>query len=433
MQTDKFALRVQKERLLQAQGLPLFQRWFLRGFAHVLVYIVRCFALIGRFFRNASQCSHQRPPARIVLTGGIDADNWITAHAAPLALSDYCSHMWVVVDRPFEPIRKVTFTVPPSWLIKLLGRVPARLLWFAIISLIRRADIVGGFHLLFNGLFSIVVAALINARAIYFCVGGWAEIIGGGAYSGHPLFGKIGINDVSLENAMLKAVRSFDLIITMGKYAREYFLKHGASRIAVIPGGIDQNSFQQSRPYHERVFDLILVARLDPIKRVDIFLKVVNEVAKSIQKVSAVIVGDGPLKPELETLAEDLGVSGHVSFAGFKNDVATWLNKSKLFVLTSDSEGVALSAMEALMVGIPVIASRVGDLSDIVQDGINGYLVQPRNVEEFAERIVQVLSDDGLLRRYSIAASKSSEAFKFETACSNWTKELNQMGYGKSI
>ena len=122
-----------------------------------------------------------------------------------------------------------------------------------------------------------------------------------------------------------------------------------------------------------------MTGRLVEIKRIDVFLQAIKSMVQRIPDISAVIVGDGNLRDQLQGMAVDLGVDCHVTFVGHQENVETWLRKSKIFVLTSDSEGLSLSMMEAMMCGLPAVVSNVGDLGDLAKNGVNGYLV-PRRV-----------------------------------------------------
>jgi glycosyltransferase involved in cell wall biosynthesis len=253
-------------------------------------------------------------------------------------------------------------------------------------------DICGGFHILLNGLSALLTAKRFGMKSLYFCVGGMTEIIGGAAYNEHYPFGRTGRRNRVLENCLVDLVRRFDLIVTMGSGSKRYLAtKKISSPIEVIPGGIDRMKFS---PHHEeKIFDLIVTCRLVPVKRLDIFLQVVKKLSKSIPTIRAVIVGDGEQMNALKSMASSLGIDNHVCFAGMQKDVSAYLQKSRLFLLTSDSEGLALSLMEAMMCGLPAVTSDVGDLKDLVHNGVNGWLVPRRNVNAFAEKIVSILSD----------------------------------------
>jgi len=126
----------------------------------------------------------------------------------------------------------------------------------------------------------------------------------------------------------------------------------------------------------------------------------------------------------------DLGIGRNVSFVGYQDDIENWLRKSKVFVLTSDSEGLSLSMMEAMMCGLPVVASDVGDLGDLIENGVNGYLVQRRSPDLFADRIIELLTDARRLEAFSQAARRSALRYETRSAIRKWDSII--ANYGKS-
>ncbi|MCU0917121.1 MAG: glycosyltransferase [Planctomycetes bacterium] len=347
-----------------------------------------------------------------MLTGRFDADNWILAHLGPLAASRECSRLWMVSSSPVPPLPKVEAIYPPKWLARIAGGAVSRLLVFAWSAIRKRPHFVGGFHITFNGMAAAIVARLAGARSMYFCVGGPAEIQDGGVRADDHAFAKMKIADPLVEKRLIGIVSRCDAVVTMGTRAVTFLRGKGVqTAIHVVSGGIDSQRF---RPADEAPsLDLILTGRLARIKRMDVFLQAVRNVADRIPEVRAVIVGDGPLREELCLLSAQIGVERNVEFVGRQHDVENWLRRSKIFVLTSDSEGLSLAMMEAMMCGLPAIVSDVGDLGDLVEDGVNGYLVPRRSPELFAERIVELLLDERKRAAFSLAARRS--ALRYET------------------
>ena len=395
---------------------------------HALVGALQLVVGLFRGVVGGARLRPQRRPARIVLTGTFFADNWVEAHVRPLAECSRCAHVYVVSDHPFVPMEKVTYVCAPLWLQRLVGRVPARSILFAITALVRRADIVGGFHLLCNGLLAQAVGAAIGARVMYFCVGGWAEIVHGGVHGGNHMFTLIGRNDRLLERLLIDAVGKFDLILTMGTGAKA-FLEEGAARcpVEVMPGGID-GRFTPAR-HEDRSFDLITVSRIVSVKRLDVLLDAVARVVTAVPAVTAVLVGDGDQLPDLKRQCHRLGLDDRVAFVGRQQSVPRWLADARLFVLTSDSEGLSLALMEAMMAGLPAIVSDVGDLGDLVTDGVNGFLIPPRDAQAFARRITELLTDPGKYEQFSRAARQSALANSVPAMASRWDELLSRWSY----
>jgi glycosyltransferase involved in cell wall biosynthesis len=297
------------------------------------------------------------------------------------------------------------------------GAVPARLLTVLIVGLRTRPDVVGGFHLLINGLVAGLLARMIGAESWYFSVGGPTELIDGGVWGENAYFARLRAPDADVERLLLDAVRHFDLVITMGTGAARFLREHGVTgAIEVVPG-----AFSGHRRTAE--FDLVLVARLVPIKQIDLFIRVVA-LLRTRRDITAAIVGDGPLRGALEHLAAELGVSGAITFAGRQTDVPGWLSRSRIFVLTSESEGLALSMMEAMMCGLPAVVPRVGDLADLVSDGHNGYLIDGASAPDFATAIGHLLDDPLRYAAFSAAAEKAARSLTVEATTATWDRIL---------
>ncbi len=421
--------RVFYERLFQANRRRGMRPVIARVMCHMVVGIFHVVTTLIKKCELGSRRGPVQHSARIVLTGTFFADNWIEAHVRPLANSNRCAHVWVIADHAFVPIEKVTYICAPKWLQRIIGRVPARSLMYVLVALWIRADIVGGFHLLCNGLLALLVARMCRARAMYFCVGGWAEFVQGGIHGGNQLFMRIGRGDLNLERALFRAIRQFDLVLTMGTGARSYFINRQIPcPVEVMPGGIDSRLYSSAEQM-DKQYDLITVSRLVPVKRLDVFLEVVHLVSQTIPSVTAVIVGDGEELERLRERSKLLGLTDRVSFVGRQQNVPQWLNKARIFVLTSDSEGLSLALMEAMMAGLPAVVSDVGDLGDLVVDEVSGFRPIPGDVRTFALRIIELLSDTDRYRQFAVRARRAAEANSIEMMRNRWDHILARWAF----
>jgi glycosyltransferase involved in cell wall biosynthesis len=355
----------------------------------------------------------------VLLTGTFHSANWIEAHLRPLAAAQRCGRVYVVSTYPIPTIERVTSIYPPRWLRRIVGDVPARLISFAGASFMTRPHIVGGFHLLLNGLAAGFLAPLVRARTLYLSVGGPWEVLDGGIRAENRLFGKLTHPDRLIERMLVSSIQKFDLIATMGSRAVEFFRARGITRpCRVMAGGMDTSHLAPAS--EPATIDVVFVGRLAAIKRVDVFLAAIRRVRESVPGVSAVIVGDGELRSDLERTAIELGVDSCVRFVGQQSDVASWLRRARIFVLSSDSEGLALSLIEAMLCGVPPVVSNVGDLGDLVVDGVNGFLVPRRDPDAFAERIASLLLNEGQRLEIGHAARDAALHFDVRAAGQRW-------------
>jgi L-malate glycosyltransferase len=384
-----------------------------------------CYITLLRLARRIGRRQRPVPPAGadVLMTGTFHSDNWVRSHIGPLAASSRCVRLRIVATNPVPSVPKVEAIYPPAWAIRLFGAVPARLCMFAWVAMRTRPDVVGAFHLLVNGLVATLVGRIIGARSTYFCVGGPVEVLDGGIWGENRYFARLGGPDPLVERWLLEAVQTSDLVVTMGTRAARFFRERGiTTRCEVVAGGIDTDTFRPGDAPAR--YDAILVARLVPIKSIDIFLRAVAEISVTRPGVSAAVVGDGPLRAELEELARRLGLEGRVTFAGQHRDVETWLRQSRVFVLTSRSEGLALSLIEAMLCGLPAVVPRVGDLDQLVADGTNGYLIDDRQPASFAAALRRLLDDETRLQRFGSAARSDALRFGSAHATQLWDRIL---------
>ncbi|MCP4322565.1 MAG: glycosyltransferase [Psychromonas sp.] len=324
-------------------------------------------------------------------------------------------------------MNKVSGAYAPVWLTKLFGQVGARLIYFSWLAIKERPDVLVGFHLLVNGLFVVVLAKLIGAKSVYICGGGPREVNRGGIETESRIFKRIGQADFFIEKMLIKAVNEMDLVVSMGASAITYFKEKGVdTTFEIVPGAFDNTIFAPD-PDTEKIYDLVLIGRLSEIKRVDRFLKAIKETQKTLPRINAVIVGDGPDKEQLQDLAKELHIEDVIHFAGWQDNVHTWIQKSRCFVLTSDSEGLSQALIQAMMCGLPAITSDVGDLGDLLLDGENGYLVSSLTALDFSMAFNELLSNPSKEIRFSNNAFESTLKFAPKIVEKHWGEILFEL------
>jgi len=198
----------------------------------------------------------------------------------------------------------------------------------------------------------------------------------------------------------------------------------------VVPGGIDSLRFQfDDQP---KKYDLILIGRLHPVKRIDLFLRTVRKLAETNPDVSAVVVGGGELESSLRGLAVELGVGDRVTFAGQQPDVGPWLAQSRVFVLTSESEGLSLALMEAMTAGLPCVVANVGEMGELVEHGSTGFLVDEDSPEAFCFFLEQLLSSESVREQFSMASKKAASRLTTAETAKRWDRIFGDFGYSSS-
>jgi glycosyltransferase involved in cell wall biosynthesis len=179
-----------------------------------------------------------------------------------------------------------------------------------------------------------------------------------------------------------------------------------AEQTVVIPNAVDVQHAATAR--HERPRPLIVaVGRLKAPKD---FLTLVRALALlPADSFDAMIAGDGPDRPELEAEVRRLGLWNRVQLLGERRDVPRLLARGGVFVLSSTSEGLPVSVLEAMAAGLPVVGSRVGGMPELVVDGETGLLVEPGDPEGLAAALCGLLADPELRRRMGDAGRVRAE------------------------
>jgi N-acetyl-alpha-D-glucosaminyl L-malate synthase BshA len=208
--------------------------------------------------------------------------------------------------------------------------------------------------------------------------------------------------------------------------AEEAYRNLGLDRdvaIEVIPNFVDTDRFcppaaTRKNPALPRV--LTHTSNFRPLKRVEdvvrIFASVLAQVPARLQ-----LVGDGPERTRIEALVHSLGLSDHVRFLGEQVDLVELLQGSDIFLLPSSTESFGLAALEAMACGVPVVASDVGGISEVVSDGEVGFLAAVGDVTAMAGHVLRLLTDESLHRRLSQAARRRAESqFQLEPAADRY-------------
>ena len=189
-----------------------------------------------------------------------------------------------------------------------------------------------------------------------------------------------------------------------------------AREIEVIPNFVDPDHYRNAQPAvwpgdgtgtasGGRVPVIVHISNYRPVKRVADVVRVFARVVAE-RPARLMLVGDGPDLGPATDLARELGVLDRIRLVGVVDDVAPYLRGADLLLLPSQTEAFGLVALEALAAGVPVIASRVGGLPEVVQHGVSGYLFPKGDVEGMARQATELLRDRALAKRLGSAGAK---------------------------
>ena len=201
------------------------------------------------------------------------------------------------------------------------------------------------------------------------------------------------------------ALRRFAGVVAVSPEVKQQLLQAGvpAERVRMIRNGVSLDGLTILAPEHRREqagrsLRVGLVGRLAPEKGIDLFLRAVAEVREEFSGVQFVVAGDGPERTGLAALQEQLGLAGAVQFLGQQSDMGAFYQSLDVLVSASRQEGLPVALLEGMASGLPVIATTVGAVPEVVQHGRTGILVTPESPGELAEAIRTLLRDAALRR-----------------------------------
>jgi glycosyltransferase involved in cell wall biosynthesis len=213
-------------------------------------------------------------------------------------------------------------------------------------------------------------------------------------------------------------LRNADAVIALSEDMKREMQKIWDRDIFVMPNGIDLERFddlprEEMRVRLQTKADdrlIIFVGRFRPEKAVTYLIEALAVVRQKDQSARLVLVGEGPEEDNLRQLVRHLNLGDCIDFAGqiSNEQVPQYMAAADIFVLPSLSEGFPNVVLEAMAVGLPVVASRVGGLPEIIEEGENGFLVEPKMPEQIADRVLLLLRNDGL--RIRIARNNRAKA-----------------------
>jgi glycosyltransferase involved in cell wall biosynthesis len=199
------------------------------------------------------------------------------------------------------------------------------------------------------------------------------------------------------------------VIVTGGERTRRALIERDGldpERVAAFPIGVDLDKFQPGPPVSDLRSELGLppnhrliglIAYLRSYKGHEYFIEAAAQVLSRAQEVTFLIVGEGPEEARLRQRIAQAGLIQHVRMLGFRHDLVNVYRSLDIFVIPSvEADTIPQVVIEALAMELPVISTTVGSIPDVVQDGVTGFVVPPRNADALANRILRLLDDPTL-------------------------------------
>ncbi|QAY65327.1 glycosyltransferase family 4 protein [Paenibacillus protaetiae] len=224
------------------------------------------------------------------------------------------------------------------------------------------------------------------------------------------------IKEHGVEHQFLTAIygeleAKMDKILTVSESFRSYVAPYinEPDKIKVIPNGFDEKRFKPS-PHENAVTQFITVCRLVPAKGIDVLLKACAELKRKGHPFVLHIIGDGPIRPELEKMAVELDLYDDIIFYGYMLHPEEFMPFFDVFVLPSRAEAFGSVFAEAALCFLALIGTNVGGIAEQIEDSVNGLLVPPEDPEALADAMEKMVVDPSF--RYELARSGWDRAKK---------------------
>ena len=226
--------------------------------------------------------------------------------------------------------------------------------------------------------------------------------------------------------AFVNSCKKMDNVVLVSNSLSEFYKSYLGDKVCFIPNCVDEPNSDKSKLTEKNI---IAVGRLDKVKGFDDLLRVFKKVSNKCSDWVLNIVGDGTEKDYLLSLAKELRLGERVVFHGYQNKeyINNLLMNSSIYLMTSHTECFPIVLLEAMSYGIPCISySSAQGATEIIKDNETGYLIDNRNEEEMIEKIITLINDEKLRKKFGKNALIESKNYSSEVILSKWSKLVNK-------
>lgn len=257
---------------------------------------------------------------------------------------------------------------------------------------------------------------------------GWMTLVAKRMFNKPYLVWSHGYNDLFLgvrRTISRLAFRNADAVIALTEDMKREIQKIWDRDVYVIPNGIDLERFEslsgeetrsKLQIKQEEVI-IIYVGRFRPEKGIQYLIQAMDIIRQKEANARLILGGEGPEEENLKRLVEQANLGNCINFIGqIPNEkVHEYMAAADVFVLPSLSEGFPIVSLEAMASGLPIVTTKVRGLPEIVKDGENGFLVEPKNPEQIAEKVLLLLEDEELRKRISENNRARAKEYSWES------------------
>lgn len=241
---------------------------------------------------------------------------------------------------------------------------------------------------------------------------------------------------------LIKRIISEAEIVTSVCQRNCNFLKRWNKNCLVVPNGISDNFveefFRQGEKLEKDKGDrvrILFVGHINEYKGVDILISATDEIVRrGYRKITVELIGGGSPRvvKKFKEKVRRRELEKYIIFEGIREDVPSRLRKADIFVLPSRLEGLPTTVLEALVMGVPVIASNVGGIPDIIRNGKNGLLVSPEKKERLSQAIMRLIDEEGLRKRLILEGYKTISSYRWSRIARQYLSLYGKMIHEKA-
>jgi len=230
---------------------------------------------------------------------------------------------------------------------------------------------------------------------------------------------------------MMWILKNCNFITVTGNNSKFFLVEKGigSDKVYILPNTMDLSPF--SNLNITPAYDIISLGRISKEKHIEILIQIIFQLKKTQRNIRAAIAGDGPEFENIKRLIAELELQENIDLLGYIPDreLANFFNNGRVFILTSETEGFPRTIVQAAACGTPVIASKVGDIDDVILHNENGFLVNDYScINDYIKAYLTLVDNPELYTRFSLELNdKVRDTFITEKASAVWKEIMNKI------
>lgn len=224
-----------------------------------------------------------------------------------------------------------------------------------------------------------------------------------------------------------------DWLVVQTKTIKDYFPKNIQKKTSIIFNPVKDEALASSMDNGQLEMDnserprIISVARLYPQKNQEMMIRAFAKIADKYPDWKLVMYGEGPRRQSLQLIIDNLQLTNRVQLPGRTEKVVEELRKSKIFCLSSDYEGMSNSMIEAICVGLPIVSTKVSGTDELIQDGVNGLLVDIGDEQGMTDALKKLIQNEELMKKMGAANREKASLFHIDTIMNEWMELIGHV------